>query len=84
MAVGAFLGSFFAVPLRVAASSGAKAEVRSEEMSSSAQSTVMLSGNRAGSSTMKTSDSLRTPSWRALFWSSFLRVSPRPAASPVT
>jgi hypothetical protein len=43
---------------------------------------VMLSGNRAGSSTMKTSDSARRPRCLALCWSSFLRMWPRPSASP--
>lgn len=83
VAVGAFLGFFFAVPFRVAARSGEKAEARREVTWSSAQVAVMLSGKRVGSSTMKTSDSSRTPRSRADFWSSFLRVSPRPSASPV-
>ena len=42
----------------------------------------MLSGKRAGSSTMRTSDSLRRPRCTALFWSSFLRMWPRLSASP--
>lgn len=83
VAVGAFLGFFFAVPLRVAARSGEKAEARREVTWSAAQVALILSGKRVGSSTMKTSDSSRTPRRRADFWSSFLRVSPRPSASPV-
>lgn len=79
---GAFLGSDFLVPFMVAARSGAKAEARREDTWSAGQSFVMLSGKR-GSSRTKTSDSSRRPSWRALFLSSFLRVSPRPSASPV-
>lgn len=82
MAVGALLASLGLFVLRVAASSGAKADARSEVISSSFQFALMLSGKRAGSSTTKTSDSSRTPSRSALSRSSFLRVSPRPSASP--
>lgn len=75
------------VPLDVAEdweeSSGAKADARREETSVSDQVFDMLSWNRDGSSTTKTSDSLRRPRCRALFSSSFLRMWPRPSASPV-
>lgn len=80
--VGAFFESVFFVLFKEAARSGANAEARSEETCSAGQCFVMLSGKREGSSTTKTSDSSRRPSWRALFWSSLLRVSPRPSASP--
>lgn len=62
VAVGAFLGFFFVVPFSVAARSGENAEARREVTSSSAQLALMLSGNRAGSSTTKTSAGSRTPS----------------------
>lgn len=65
------------------ASSGAKADARREEMSFVDHMVVMLSGKRDGSSTTKTSDSLRRPRRTALFSSSFLRMWPRPSASPV-
>lgn len=47
-------------------SSGANADASTEEMSLSAQFAVMLSGNRYGSSTIKTSESLRRPRCFAL------------------
>jgi hypothetical protein len=50
------------VPFSVAARSGENAEARREVTSSSAQLALMLSGNRAGSSTTKTSAGSRTPS----------------------
>lgn len=65
------------------ANSGANAEARREEILLADQVAVMLSGKRDGSSTAKTSDSFRSPSWTALFWSSFWRTGPRPSASPV-
>lgn len=61
---------------------GAKADASRDAMSFSDQVFDMLSGNWAGLSTMKTSDSLRRPRCRALFWSSFCRIWPRPSASP--
>lgn len=64
-------------------SPGAKADARTEAISVADHMVVMLSGNRAGSSTMKTSDSLRRPRRSALSCSSFLRMWPRPSASPV-
>lgn len=69
-------------PALAALSSGANAEARREEMSVSDQCFFILSGKRDGSSTTKTSDSLRRPRCFALFWSSFLRMWPRPSASP--
>jgi hypothetical protein len=64
------------------ASSGAKADARRVQISFADHVAVMLSGNCDGLSTTKTSDSLRKPRRTALFWSSFLRMSPRPSASP--
>lgn len=72
-------------PLAVAEGrSGAKAEARRAEMSEADQVAVMLSGKRDGSSTTKTSASLRRPRRRALAFNSFLRMWPRPAASPIS
>lgn len=65
-----------------AAKSGANADASNEETSVSDHILVILSGKRAGSSTTKTSDSLRRPSWSALFCNSFFRMWPSPSASP--
>ena len=85
VAVGAesALFDFFLEEEVLSLSSGAKACSRTADTSDSVHWTDMLSRNRVGSSMMYTSDSWRRPSCRALFTSSFLRMWPRPSASPV-